>query len=170
MHLLYSMFAASAPIDQYLCNETAAKAVSPDDNSLAAWRARGRVTSFRDWKTSDAARVRLRQQWRALFREWDVALCPPMPTPAFPHDHNPVQSKRHIDIDGTLYPYLDQMVWPGLATVAGLPATAAPIDHSEIGLPIGVQIIGPYLEDRTTIRFAKLVEREFGGFVAPPGF
>jgi amidase len=93
-----------------------------------------------------------------------------MPTPAFPHDHNPEQGKRHIDIDGTLYPYLDQMVWPGLATVAGLPATAAPIDHSETGLPIGVQIIGPYLEDRTTIRFAELVEREFGGFVAPPGF
>ena len=23
-----------------------------------------------------------------------MALCPPMPTPAFPHDHNPVQSKR----------------------------------------------------------------------------
>jgi amidase len=35
-------------------------------------------------------------------------------------------------------------------------------------LPIGVQIIGPYLEDRTTLRFAELIEREFGGFVAPP--
>jgi amidase len=30
-----------------------------------------------------------------------------------------------------------------------------------------VQIIGPYLEDRTTIAFAGLVEREFGGFVPP---
>jgi hypothetical protein len=49
-------------------------------------------------------------------------------------------------IDGALYPYLDQVVWPGVATVAGLPATAAPIDKSETGLPIGVQITGPYLE------------------------
>jgi amidase len=77
MHLLYSMFAASAPIDQYRRNETAANAVSPDDNSLAAWRARGRVTSYRDWKTSDTARVRLRQQWRVLFRELDVVLLSP---------------------------------------------------------------------------------------------
>jgi amidase len=61
-------------------------------------------------------------------------------------------------------------VWPGVATVVGLPATAAPIDRSDTGLPIGVQIIGPFLEDRTTIRFAELIEREFGGFVAPPGF
>jgi amidase len=31
-----------------------------------------------------------------------------------------------------------------------------------------VQIIGRYLEDRTTIEFARLIEREFGGFVQPP--
>ena len=55
-----------------------------------------------------------------------------------------------------------------MATVLGLPATVAPIGRSEKGLPIGVQIIGPYLEDRTTIAFAGLIEREFGGFVPPP--
>jgi amidase len=35
-------------------------------------------------------------------------------------------------------------------------------------LPIGVQLIGPAYEDRTPIRFAELLEREFGGFVPPP--
>ena len=118
--------------------------------------------------SSDGARTRLCAQWRALFREFDVVLCPPVPTPAFPHDHSPDQRARRIDIDGTLYPYLDQMVWPGVATVARLPATAAPIGLSDTGLPIGVQIIGPFLEDRTTLRFAELIEREFGGFVPPP--
>ena len=52
----------------------------------------------------------------------------------------------------------------------GLPATVAPIGRSDNGLPIGVQIIDPYLEDRTTIAFAALMEREFGGFVPPPHF
>jgi hypothetical protein len=33
-----------------------------------------------------------------------------------------------------------------------------------------LQIVGPYLEDRTTIKFAELSEREFGGFVPPPKF
>jgi len=62
------------------------------------------------------------------------------------------------------------VVWPELATTPGLPATVAPIDRSQSGLPIGVQIIGPYLEDRTTIAFAGLIEREFGGFAPPPGY
>ena len=43
-----------------------------------------------------------------------------------------------------------------------------PIGRTDAGLPIGVQIIGNYLEDRTTIAFAGLIEREFGGFTPPP--
>jgi len=93
-----------------------------------------------------------------------------MPTPAFPHDHNPDQRTRQIEIDGKLHPYLDQIFWPGVATVIGLPASAIPIGLSDTGLPIGTQIIGPYLEDRTPLRFAELIEREFGGFVPPPAF
>jgi amidase len=58
----------------------------------------------------------------------------------------------------------------GIATLPGLPATALPIGLSPDGLPIGVQIIGPWLEDRTPIRLAELIEREVGGFVAPRGF
>jgi Asp-tRNA(Asn)/Glu-tRNA(Gln) amidotransferase A subunit family amidase len=81
-----------------------------------------------------------------------------------------ISTSRHILIDGKSYSYLDaQVVWGELATTPGLPATVAPIDCSESGLPIGVQIIGPYLEDRTTIAFAEFLEREFGGFEPPPG-
>ena len=76
--------------------------------------------------------------------------------------------QRHLDIDGKQVPYGHQIAWASVATVLGLPATVAPNGHSEEGLPIGVQIIGPYLEDRTTIAFAGLIEREFGGFVPPP--
>jgi amidase len=59
-------------------------------------------------------------------------------------------------------------VWADPAGACGLPATAVPIDRSATGLPIGIQIIRPYLEDRTTIAFAQLLEREFGRFVPPP--
>jgi amidase len=93
-----------------------------------------------------------------------------MPTPAFLHEHSTPISARHVEINGKEYPYFDQMVWPGVATTPRLPSTAAPIGLSETGLPIGVQIVGPYLEDRTPIRFAELMEREFGGFVPPPGY
>jgi amidase len=54
-----------------------------------------------------------------------------------------------------------------IATLFGLPATIAPIDHTKNGLPIGIQVIGDYLEDLTTIKFAQLLERDFGGFSRP---
>ena len=141
----------------------------PDDDSLHAERARGTVTSHRDWLAANAARLQLQQQWRAFFREWDVVIYPAAAVPAFPHDHSEPIEARHLDIDGKAYPYYDAcFIWADPATTCGLPATAVPIDRSPSGLPIGVQIIGPYLEDRTTIAFAELLEREFGGFLPPP--
>ena len=90
-----------------------------------------------------------------------------MPSLAFPHDHTP-QRSRQLDIDGSKIPYHDLMAWAGIATLNGLPATTMPNGRSESGLPIGVQIIGGYLEDRGTIAFAGRIEREFGGFTPPP--
>ena len=49
-------------------------------------------------------------------------------------------------------------------------ATSFPVERSGSGLPIGLQAIGPYLEDHTVLRFVKLVAREWGGFHAPPSF
>ena len=72
-----------------------------------------------------------------------------------------------IDIDGVSYPYLDQLVWAGVATMPGLPATAVPTGLSADGLPVGVQLVGPMFEDRTPLRLAELLEQEIGGFVAP---
>jgi amidase len=112
----------------------------------------------------------LRAQWRELFKSFDAVICPVMPTPAYPHNHSPEQETRRIDIDGKDYVYPDQLAWPGIATLPGLPATAIPIGLSPEGLPIGVQIVGPWLEDRTPLKLAELIEREFGGFVPPPMF
>jgi Asp-tRNA(Asn)/Glu-tRNA(Gln) amidotransferase A subunit family amidase len=77
-------------------------------------------------------------------------------------------SPASSDIDGKKVPYGYQRAWIAIATLNGLPATVAPIAQSAEGLPIGVQIIGNFLEDRTTIAFAGLIEREFGGFIPPP--
>ena len=38
------------------------------------------------------------------------------------------------------------------------------------GLPGAVQIVGPYLGDRTCIHTARPIERHFGGFQPPPGY
>jgi amidase len=167
--LLMAVFGGDLPDDIYARRQSAAATLPPDTMSITATSLRSSVMSHREWIRADRLRTGIADRWRRFFREWDVLLCPVMPTPAFAHDHSDINTRR-ISIDGTEVPYGDQTIWNSIATLAGLPATAMPIGRSDEGLPIGMQIIGPYLEDRTTIAFAELVEREFGGFVAPPGF
>ena len=169
VELLMAFYMTDLPAADRRRVEGWARALSPDDESLTAYRLRGLTISFPDWVRANRVRAGLRQQWRSLFQDFDVVLCPAMPTPAFPHDHTP-KLIRQLDIDGKLVVYDDQIVWAAIATLFGLPATVAPIGRSATGLPIGVQIIGGFLEDRTTIAFAGEIEREYGGFVPPPGF
>jgi amidase len=169
MRLLYAVMTAAMPADVREGFQAAAAKLKPDDTSLAAERLRGAVLSHRDWILSDGRRAGLRAQWRALFREFDAVICPVMPTPAFAHDHSLEQEARRIAIDGKQFPYVDQLVWPGIATCPGLPATAIPLGLTPEGLPVGAQIVGPWLEDRTTLKLAELIEQTCGGFVPPPG-
>jgi len=167
MRMLLSFLTASFPLETYEKLKADAAKLEPGDQSLSAERLRGAALSHRDWIVADRMRTGLRAQWRALFREFDAVICPIMPTPAFPHDHEPDQTKRHISVDGREHPYLDQFVWPGVATCPGLPATSIPLGLSPEGLPVGAQIVGPWLEDRTPLKLAELIEREHGGFIAP---
>jgi amidase len=167
VELLSAFFSADLSPDDRLRVEAAAQALSPDDLSIPAARLRGLTMTHAAWIKTGRVRTGLRARWQALFQDFDVVLCPPMPTVAFPHDHSPMRA-RELDIDGKKLPYANLIAWAGIATSNGLPATTMPIAHTDGGLPIGVQIIGGYLDDNTTIAFAGLVEREFGGFTAPP--
>ena len=170
MRMLLSFLAVGFTPEAYDGAVAEAAKLPAEDMSLKAQRLRGIALSHRDWVMADRGRARLRAQWRALFEHFDAVICPVMPTPAYPHDHSADQETRRIDIDGKDYVYPDQLAWPGIATLPGLPATAIPIGLSPEGLPVGVQILGPWLEDRTPLKLAELIEREFGGFVPPPAF
>jgi amidase len=167
MKMLMSTIAVRFPKAVYEQIRAEAAGLADDDTSIAAERTRGAVISHRDRVRADIERRTLRERWRALFAEVDVVLAPVTPTPAFPHDHADM-AHRTLDIDGVPHPYFDQLALAGVATLPGLPATALPVGRSPEGLPIGVQAIGPLCGDRTTLRFAELVEREIGGFTPPP--
>ncbi len=170
MRLLRAYLGFSLPPDVYAGLQAMAAGLSPADRSLAAESLRGWGLSHRDWLIAHAARARLRARWAALFGAVDAVICPVTPTPTFPHDHSADIEARRLRIDDAEVPYVDQLVWAGVATAPGLPATAIPVGLSPEGLPIGVQIVGPWLEDRTPLALAALIEREFGGFTPPPGF
>ncbi|WP_405021368.1 amidase [Kitasatospora sp. NBC_00070] len=167
MQLLASSSVIRFPIEAREQVQARVAEVSPAAETLDTARLRGTVLSHSDWLETNGHRELHRHGWRQLFTEFDIVVCPVTPTPAFPHDHHPDPLERRIDIDGVAYPYFDQLVWAGLATMPGLPATAVPTGRSPEGLPVGVQLIGPMFEDRTPLRLAELLEQKIGGFQAP---
>ena len=102
------------------------------------------------------SQLAVRRRWGALFEAFDVVIAPTLGVVAFEHKDGD-WAGRTLTVNGKETPFADQLVWPGMATLANLPATAVPIGKTLAGLPIGAQIIGPYLEDRTTLAFADLI-------------
>jgi amidase len=164
MRLLGPIMNQGRPPEYYERMRSLAATMASDDQSLDAIMVRSANVGWRDWEAANTVRTGLQHQWATLFKQFDVVLCPVMPTVAFKQD-NRESNARRLDVDGKSVPYSDNFVWAAPATAAQLPSTVAPIGRTASALPIGVQIIGPYLEDSTTIQFAQLIERAFGGFV-----
>lgn len=125
------------------------------------------------WQALSDARAALKAAWATFFQSWDAIVCPVFPTTAFEHDLSgegiAAQLHRRRMVDGESHVYLSQLSWPSLATVADLPATVVPVPRKAGELPLGLQLIGPFMEDRTTVRLSALLEAELDCcFRAPP--
>ncbi len=124
----------------------------------------------RGWLSSNEKRLQMRAAWHAFFGSWDAVLMPAMPTAAIPHDHSQPMAERTILVDGETRPYFDQLKWVGLVGVSYLPATVVPVGQDANGLPVGVQVVAPFLEDLTALDVARRIEARLGGFTPPPAF
>jgi amidase len=134
-----------------------------------AAEARGIEATASDYLIWHEQREIIRAAWREFFRDFDLLLTPATLGPAFQHTDVP-PGERKLNIDGREVEFDYTSFYPGLSNLPGHPATAFPAGLNDSGLPLGLQAIGPFLEDRTPIRFAQLVEEEFGGFVPPAGY
>jgi amidase len=147
-------------------------AASAPGKTHFAQAARGAAIRHADWILANEGRQEYRRAWERFFKSYDVLLCPVTPGVAIPHDHRygPFIIFRDMPSANGRRPYMDQLVWVGAVGMAYLPATVAPIGRTERGLPVGVQIVGPYLEDRTPIDVARRLASIAGGFEPPPGY
>jgi amidase len=130
----------------------------------------GALSGFAAWQQQNIKRLAYRGLWERYFKDMDVFLLPTTFTTAFPHSTVPTETRMIPTPEGGSQPFQDLLTYITPATLTGCPATAAPAGLSKSGLPVGVQIMGPYLEDTTPLRFAALLAREIGGFQAPKGF
>jgi amidase len=147
----------------------AADRLAPDADDAMSRLLRPIALRHRDWILTHEQRERLRAAWAAFFERYDVLLCPIAPVAAVRHDHSEPMSARTVEVDGRARPYTDLLVWPGAVGVAHLPSSAAPVGRTRDGLPVGVQVVANWLEDRSALAFAAHLERLLGGFEPPAG-
>jgi amidase len=169
-HMLMAAMGSGMPEPVFDMMKQIAEASDPADVSLATLQARGIASSHREWNRQMEKRAHIRAAWAAFFEDYDVLLCPCAHVPAFPHDHSPDMQARKLTVNGEERPYMDVLGWAGLTLNALLPVTATPIGTSRDGLPIGVQVVADYLEDKTALAVAKMLEQHHRAFIPPPGY
>lgn len=162
-YMLFAFFISRSP-------EPVQNSLRAEFERIAGAAAAEALASAPYWQEQNMRRLGYRAHWQAYFEKVDVFLCPVTFTAAFPHDHTEPQSARRISTASGPRNYMEGLNWMGAASLTGCPATVAPAGRTEAGLPVGLQIMGPYWEDATTIAFADLLARDFGGFTPPPGY
>lgn len=151
---------------------------------LSKLRARAETLRHGSWLHLDSERHQYLSAWHSFFSHYDVLLCPVTPVIAPHHDPQTANDKDIVaSLDHRIQltlpvsesthrrPYLDMIAWPTVIGMSGLPSTVVPVGkEKESGMPVGMQVVGMRGGDWTTVAFAKAVEGEVGGFVAPEGF
>jgi amidase len=127
-----------------------------------------RDVSHNEWLRADRERADVRLRWAEFFETVDVLLCPITLTPAFPHQQDGTWATREIVVEGSSVPYLSLEAWPALIGSAYLPSTSTPVGHMAAGLPVGVQVVSPYLHDYRSIIAAGLITDLVDGYAVPP--
>jgi len=89
-------------------------------------------------------RTLLRQDFAKAFEKCDAVLTPTAPTPAFLFGEK---------VDDPLAMYLND-IFTVTANLAGIPGISVPCGVSTDGLPIGLQLLGPYWSEATLFRLA----------------
>ncbi len=157
MIMMRAVSLSQSPPD--VLRQLAAEAAGLDDDDMSYRAAvrRAAALSHHAWSAIDRRRNDFRVAWRRFFRDYDVVLCPVHSSLAFPHNTTIAREDRVIEINGRRQDYNDYLFWAAIAGLCYLPSTVRPIGMVR-NLPVGIQIVGPYLEDASTIRFAELLD------------
>ncbi len=126
----------------------------------------------------------LKYQTDKLFDDYDVILCPTVPTTAVKHGVLPPSKmdERLMGLSSRLpigrlllnsgivrtlsHPTLSKMAFTILGNMTGLPCMSVPLGMSHDGLPIGMQFIAPSNDEATLFSLAGTIERA-GWFTKP---
>jgi len=153
----------------------------PDIDARTAWRNGARLIgaavsvsdesaplTHHQWLHMNRERARARVAWAEFFTDFDVLLCPITIVTAFPHLQEGLWSNRRITVNGRERSYVEIEGWPALIGSAYLPSTSVPVGRTVAGLPVGMQVVAPFLQDRTALQVGEWIGHLVGGYQPPP--
>ncbi len=121
------------------------------DPGFAAAVERGRGISAVDLKAALDTRLRLAAQMAAFHDRYDVLVTPTNPTTAYPVGRRDPEPETGDDWWATV-------CFTAPFNITGQPAISVPCGFSAAGLPVGVQIVGPFGGDALVLRVAQAFE------------
>ena len=112
--------------------------------------------SFVDFAAAHAKVEALRSAFAGFFQKYDVLLTPVTPMTATPH------GAKELVVNGVKAPWTHVMAATSPFNMTGLPALSVPYALSSEQLPIGVQVVGKWLDEDTILRLGAMLERRGG--------
>jgi amidase len=113
---------------------------------------------------AEQARTRLYHRVREFLARYDLLI-----TPAVSVEPWRAGVPYPAEIDGV--PVANYYDWAKLSwafSVTGLPALSLPCGRTESGMPVNLQLVGPYLGERKVLAAAQAIEAELGLDLRPP--
>ena len=107
------------------------------------------------------------ERWENLFKQFDFLICPVAFGPAYKRCK--IGSRITYDGNEVIYPHY---VWPFTApfNASGNPSITIPAGIDSEGLPLGLQVVGPYWSEPELIHFAGMLAELGSGFNRPSGW
>ncbi|MDO5769218.1 MAG: amidase family protein, partial [Psychrobacter sp.] len=141
----------------------------------------GRSLTAMDLLKAKQGWYNVQYQTGLLLEQYDMILCPTVPTPAIKHgilptsklDEALIMASRGLNkgvnvgkflldsgaMEKLSHPILSKMAYTMLGNITGLPAMSVPLGMSKKGLPIGMQFIGRMTNEETLFSLAGEMER-----------
>jgi amidase len=143
------------------------KAPSPDERVGYAFL-RGAAADVVEWDAARVAQAAIRHEWALFYTRYDALLCPVAATAALPTEPGVPATRRTMTFDGETRRASDSMWWCAIIGVAYLPSTVVPVGVTASGLPVGVQVVGPFFEDGTSLDVGRRIDSVLGAYRVPP--
>ncbi|MGE0717970.1 MAG: amidase [Alphaproteobacteria bacterium] len=125
--------------------------------TLVRQMAKAETQSAADLERAIFARTRIYRTVQEWFRRWDLVVMPTLSRTALPADHDlfepiVIDNRTTDTVRRSWYPYTHPF------NLAGNPACTLPCGWASDGLPVALQIVGPWHADALVLRAAALLE------------